>query len=234
MLLFKEERDFRLLEAMALRVWKQALLLAPGSADLPCELIGFTYNKKKGDAETMANYFPDRSWGKLWTWLANFAPTSILSKKRESGSRVFVFLLIADHQWVFENPGKVARGFHNPTRRLGACTHKLRHRQGLPSSKGCAWMLQLACAFTSEGLCIFQATALNVSKEILNPSVLLSLPGQSQPEVMWGPNRRTLSSCTSDWAIHCIKENWASSFSPHRMELFHLHLNQRPAPIDHQ
>ena len=45
-------------------------------------------------------------------------------------------------------------------------------------------MLQLACAFTSEGLRAFQATILKVSAEIVNSSVLLSLPGYSQPEVI--------------------------------------------------
>lgn len=99
-------------------------------------------------------------------WWISHPPVS-WAQKRESGGRVSIFLLIADHQWVLENPRKVAGGLNNPSRRLSVCTHKLRHQQDLPSSKDHAWMLQLAHAFTSEGLGTFQTSIPNVSKNFL-------------------------------------------------------------------
>lgn len=99
-------------------------------------------------------------------WWISRPPVS-WAQKRENGGRVSIFLLIADHQWVLENPRKAAGGLNKPSRRLSVCTHKLRHQQDLPSSKDHAWMLQLARAFTSEGLGTFQTSIPNVSKNFL-------------------------------------------------------------------
>lgn len=121
MLLFKEERDFTLLEVTAFWVWKPALLLAPGGADLPWQLVGFTYNKK-GDAETMTNYFPDRDQGKLWTWLVNFTPTSILSTKKGEAAECphFFWLLITSE--CLKTQGKLPEVWTTPSEGL-VCAH---------------------------------------------------------------------------------------------------------------
>lgn len=65
MLLLKEERDFRPLEMMDLCVWKQALLLAPGSADLPWQLVGFTCNNNNKRCWNHDKLFPWQILGQI-------------------------------------------------------------------------------------------------------------------------------------------------------------------------